>query len=103
MALTASMNNSLKLKIRNNPTEFYLKMGNSPQVPQNGISIFSEHTGFEGVVKRDFVFGQLCYGIESDLELGSFYYVNTALTSISDRTNISITVCVNNLHVNLST
>ncbi len=32
-----------------NPTEFYLRMGSSPQVFQNGISILNEHTGFESV------------------------------------------------------
>ena len=29
-----------------NLTKFYLRMGNSPQVPQNGNSILNEHPGF---------------------------------------------------------
>ncbi len=32
-----------------NPTKFYLRMRNSLQVLQNGISILNDHTGFESV------------------------------------------------------
>ncbi len=33
-------------------TKFYLRMGISPQVLQNGISILNEHTGFENVAMQ---------------------------------------------------